>query len=250
MVGFYDTLSSIIREHGGAVCAERVQIAFTTFNDLIATSEPNILKARLRLCEPLNVEDPQEVAHVMQSMIQLIGDYISTAGLNGIQNFCQNISAIPLDPLQSFINWRAYVRGSDCITARYETLLRPLQVTNWTEFTGWSAAIRAVTFLHCTQRGGLKISVPSQLILFPTTWITADYKYQYCNDVIGARYNRTLLVPAVANLNLNLGGRNDQRISRVVFTTAGLDPYRHHGITEYDRDTSAFVTMPCEFDLR
>lgn len=249
-IGFYDTTSSIIQEHGGSECENRVKDAFATLSSLFTNNETENLQIRLRLCDPLDVKNPQEVAHIMQAMIQQIADYIPKQGLIGIQKFCRDVNAIPSDPLQSLVNWLQHVDGidrPDCVIGRYESLLRPLQQTNWTEFSpGRAAIVRVITFLHCTQRGGLKVSSPSAHNVFPTDWITADYKYQYCSDVIGERYDRTLLVREVANLILNLGGQHNLRVSHAIFSNAGLDPYRHHGIAKHDHHESATVVMPCK----
>ncbi|KAJ6623772.1 hypothetical protein Bhyg_17230, partial [Pseudolycoriella hygida] len=46
------------------------------------------------------------------------------------------------------------------------------------------------------------------------------------------RYNRSALQSAVENLNLIYGGQ-EQVISHVIYTNAGLDPWIGHGVSEY-----------------
>lgn len=60
------------------------------------------------------------------------------------------------------------------------------------------------------------------------------------------RYNRTALQSAVDNLNLIYGGQ-EQVISHVVYTNAGLDPWIGHGVSEYGLIESTAIYLQCEY---
>lgn len=60
------------------------------------------------------------------------------------------------------------------------------------------------------------------------------------------RYNRTALQSAVENLNLIYGGQ-EQVISHVVYTNAGLDPWIGHGVSEYGLIESTAIYLQCEY---
>lgn len=60
------------------------------------------------------------------------------------------------------------------------------------------------------------------------------------------RYNRTALQSAVENLNLIYGGQ-EQVISHVIYTNAGLDPWIGHGVSEYGLIESAAIYLQCEY---
>lgn len=66
----------IIRERGGDACAGRVSAAFYVMENMIENAETEYLQERLRLCDPLDVKNPQEVAIVIYRFISLIADYI------------------------------------------------------------------------------------------------------------------------------------------------------------------------------
>lgn len=59
------------------------------------------------------------------------------------------------------------------------------------------------------------------------------------------RYNRTSLQAAVDHLNLFYGGQ-EQVISHVVYTNAGLDPWIGHGVSEYGLIESTAIYLQCK----
>lgn len=167
------------------------------------------------------------------------------------------MDAIPQDPLNSLVRWIEYAYGGrpDCVTAQYATLLGRVSNTNWTELTPQAARDRVRDYLECTQLGGLRVTSDFEMDLFPSDLITSDYRFQYCRDLLGEQYNAEALPEAVEQLNLRYGGQ-DQVITHVVFSNAGLDPLIHHSIADYDFEASAvvyiesecffwFVTIPC-----
>lgn len=58
-------------------------------------------------------------------------------------------------------------------------------------------------------------------------------------------YNRDGLEQAVENLNNNFGGQ-EQVVSFVLFTNAGLDPWIGHGVSEYHLEDGAVIFIYCE----
>lgn len=66
----------IIRAHGGQECGERVNAAFAVLQQLIESAESEYLQERLRLCDPLDTANTQEVALVVSRFIDLIAQYI------------------------------------------------------------------------------------------------------------------------------------------------------------------------------
>lgn len=160
------------------------------------------------------------------------------------------MNAIPADPLNSLVRFIEYAYGGrpECVTVNYDAIIESVSQTNWTTLTPSGAVYRAIEYIYCTQLGGLKVTSDYVLDIFPNNLITAEYQYQFCADIFGEQYNATLLEGAVELLNLNLGGQ-DQVISNVVFSNAGLDPYIHHGIADYDVEDSAVVFLRCKCDL-
>lgn len=54
------------------------------------------------------------------------------------------------------------------------------------------------------------------------------------------------MLSAVENLNLIYGGQ-EQVISHVVYTNAGLDPWIGHGVSEYGLVESTAIYLQCEY---
>lgn len=69
--------------------------------------------------------------------------------------------------------------------------------------------------------------------------------YIYVLSLIIFSYRSEALQSAVDQLNFNFGGQ-DQVITRVIFSNAGLDPFIHHGIAEYDTWESGVVFLNCK----
>lgn len=157
------------------------------------------------------------------------------------------MNAIQLDPLNSLVRWIEYAYGGrpDCVNANYESIIGVVSKTNWTEFTGAAAYVRAGNYIYCTQLGGLPTTSDFALDIFPADLITEEYQFQYCRDVYGEQYNSSNLAGAIDLLNLSYGGQ-DQLITHVVFSNAGLDPWIHHGIAEYDLYESQVVYLRCK----
>ncbi len=63
--------------------------------------------------------------------------------------------------------------------------------------------------------------------------------------ILSKRYNRTALQSAVELLNLIYGGQ-EQVISHVVYTNAGLDPWIGHGVSEYGSVESTAIYLQCK----
>lgn len=157
------------------------------------------------------------------------------------------MNAIPEDPLNSLVRWIQYAYGGrpECVTVKYETLVGFVSETNWTRLTAQAAKDRVTNYLECTQLGGLRVTSDFELDLFPSDLITPEYRFQFCRDQFGPQYNSSSLAAAVEQLNLRYGGQ-DQVITHVVFTNAGLDPLIHHGVANHDLAESAVFFLQSE----
>lgn len=155
------------------------------------------------------------------------------------------MEAIQNDPFNSLLRWINYAYGAGvdgCINANYETVVAALRNTAWDETPQNVDLSRATVYLMCTQVGGLKTTSDFALDLFPAELITDEYQFRFCEDILGESYDRHALAGAVEALNLMHGGQ-DQKISHVVFSNAGLNPLIHHGIADYDQFESAVVFL-------
>lgn len=164
--------------------------------------------------------------------------------LPGLQNLCRDMSAFSADPFNSLLRWIDYAYGggrSECV-ATYENIIDSINKTSWEDLTDVTGFNRAQAYLQCTQLGGLKITTEFDLALFPLGLITEEYQYRFCEDVFGEAYDRHALPGAVVALNFNFGGQ-DQIITNVAFSNAGLDPLIHHGIANYEQYESVVVFL-------
>lgn len=101
---------------------------------------------------------------------------------------------------------------------------------------------RLLTYLRCTQTGGLKVDSDFVFDIFPNGYITEEYQFRFCEDVLGENYRRSGLQRAIEELNFVYGGQ-DQIVTHVIFSNAALNPLLHFGIAEYDQVYSDVVFL-------
>ncbi|KAG4071866.1 hypothetical protein HA402_006027 [Bradysia odoriphaga] len=236
---YFDNLSYNLRHHGSDECFGRVKNAFDVLEYLIENAEGDYLQERLRLCQPLEVDNDQEVGFLIERLVDYISAYIKQHNLFGLENFCRDMSYYNEDTLNSLIRWVLYVYdGPECYNIDYEEYIEELTQTNW---DARFASRRALAYLRCTQIGAFRIPSDYEFTAFPQL-LTDEYHYKFCEDILGEQYNRTSLQSAVDNLNLIYGGQ-EQVISHVIYTNAGLDPWISHGVSEYGlvESTAIFI---------
>jgi len=239
---YHDNLSANLRDHGSETCHLRVQNTFDILLYLFENGADDYLQERLRLCNPINSSNPQEVALLFELFIDLISNYIRRFQIFGITNFCRDMDYYDADPLNSMIRWAVYAYGfdfQDCINTNYPDLVDLLAVTDWEEST--FPRLRAYSYLRCTQIAAFRITSEYEQTAFPSL-LTEDYHYQFCEDIFGESYNRSSLLPAVHNLNIQFGGQ-EQVVPFVLFTNAGLDPWIGHGVSEYDQEEGGVIFL-------
>jgi len=230
---YHDNLSANLRDHGGLTCHALVQNSFDILLYLMENGATDYIQERLRLCDPVDNQDPQEVGLLFELFIDLISNYIRRYQLFGLDNFCRDMNYYYADPLNSLIRWAIYAYGydfQDCINSDYNELAALLAETDW-EASAYPR-LRAYSYLRCTQIAAFRITSDYEMTAFPSL-LTAEYHYQFCEDIFGPSYNRSALQPAVEHLNIQFGGQ-EQVVPYVIFTNAGLDPWVGHGVSEYD----------------
>lgn len=237
---YHDSLSGNLLQHGGLECHTRVRNAFDVLLYLFENNQAEYIRERLRLCTAVDPDNEQEVALLFESFIDLISNYIRQQHLFGLQNFCRDMEYYNEDNLNSLIRWAVYAYGydfEDCITVDYEEVVERLANTNWE--TQVYQRLRSYSYLRCTQIAAFRITSDYEMTAFPSL-LDAEYHFKFCEDIYGENYNRDALQQAVTNLNTNFGGQ-EQVVSSVLFTNAGLDPWIGHGVSEYHLEEGAVI---------
>jgi len=237
---YHDSLSANILIHGSMTCHQRVQNAFDVLNYLFENNQTDYITERLRLCNPVNPASPQEVGLLFELFIDLISNYVRQHQLFGLQNFCRDMDYFGQDTLNSLIRWAVYAYGfefDDCIDTNYPQLIGRLAETDW-EASAYPR-LRMYAYLRCTQIAAFRITSDYEMTAFPSL-LDAEYHFNFCEDIFGENYNRDALESAVQHLNTQFGGQ-EQVISRVLFTNAGLDPWIGHGVSKYHLEEGAVI---------
>jgi len=237
---YHDSLSGNLINHGSLTCHTRVRNAFDILLYLFENNQADYIRERLRLCNPVDPNNAQEVGLLFELFIDLISNYIRQHHLFGLQNFCRDMEYYNEDNLNSLIRWAVYAYGyefDDCLNTNYTQLTDRLAETDW-EASAYPR-LRAYAYLRCTQIAAFRITSDYEMTAFPSL-LNEEYHFNFCEDIFGETYNRDALEQAVQNLNNNFGGQ-EQVVSRVLFTNAGLDPWIGHGVSEYHLEEGAVI---------
>jgi len=234
---FYNTLAYNIHLRGPANCSNLLSSTFTQVQELLNDNGTQRVQELFNLCSPVNTTSEQDLAFFYETLFDFVSFYIDFRHNVGIQELCQDL-ARKNDSLVAFARWVRYVYGDDeCFNLNYENTITNLQNVASPRHD----ARRVLEYFYCTQFG-LNFRVTSENgfgDVFPDV-ISQEYHEQWCQDLFGDAYNRTLFERAVDNFNVQHGAQN-QVISSAIFSNGNLDPYLSHGIAEYDINTSEAV---------
>jgi pimeloyl-ACP methyl ester carboxylesterase len=239
---YHDNLSANIQYHGSYECHARVKNAFEVLKYLFENNQGDYIRERLRLCNDVNPQSPQEVGLLFELFIDLISHYIRQHQLYGMENFCRDMDYYPGDTLNSLIRWGIYAYSYDlvdCIDTNYPQLIQRVSQTAWEGHP--EPRLRAYAYLRCSQIAAFRTTSEYYGSAFPSL-LDAEYHFNFCEDIFGPNYNRHALEPATRRLNTQFGGQ-EQVVPFVIFTNAGLDPWVGHGVSEYDAEHGAVIFL-------
>lgn len=164
--------------------------------------------------------------------------------VHGVDELCRDMNREAGDPLNSYAFWKNYVYGHDleCFDYGYQSVVDRLSNVALTSNENVFGA-RQWYYLTCTEIGMFPITDD-------TTWlpnlVDAEYRQKKCEDLFGETYNRAELTPALQHLTAQFGSLQ-QRITNIIYTNGGIDPWLHNGML-YTRDESAEAfTIPCKY---
>lgn len=69
---------TLLPNMGERDCRNRLQEAYQTLNDLIREGETELIASRFNLCEPLDVNNLDDVASLYELSIRALTDYFET----------------------------------------------------------------------------------------------------------------------------------------------------------------------------
>jgi hypothetical protein len=203
-------------------CRRLIRNAYDIIAYLVISGEGEYLSERMNLCHPVATDDEADVASLYENTIRAILSYINQYHLAGVRSFCNDMNAIPGDPLNSFARWVRYVYGdAECFDHTYDTMIENTSNSTWGSI-GTAEGRRQWYYLQCTQIGAF-------LLADENTWlpgvVTLDYHLQKCADVFGVDFEYATLNSAFHTIMQEY----NQAISNVVYTNGFFDPFRYFG---------------------
>ena len=155
---------------------------------MINANDADELTTLFNLCQPVDTEDPWDVAAFAHTVAITFGLYVDYGGEQGVQNMCSMI----LDPntgndVEAVGNFISYVfdfeiTNTDCLRFNYEYMSNGLRQQNW-DYPATLSGAHQWTYQLCTEFGWFRTSTEEYQPfghLFPV-----DIFYDMCADVFG-----------------------------------------------------------------
>lgn len=220
--GPYDIFEYTFMIPDDGYCRALIKNAYDIIAYLVINGEGEYLSQRMNLCHPVATDDEADVASLYENTIRAVLSYVNEFHYTGVRAFCNDMAAIPGDPLNSFARWVRYVYGDqECFDHSYETMIENTSNSTWGSF-GTVEGRRQWYYLQCTQIGAF-------LLADNNTWlpgvVTLNYHLEKCGDVFGADFEYATLSGAFNTLMQEY----NQAISNVVYTNGYFDPFRYFG---------------------
>ncbi|XP_037033396.1 lysosomal Pro-X carboxypeptidase-like [Bradysia coprophila] len=220
--GPYDVLEFTFDIDDGGVCRETIQDAYEEIVGLVLSGQGAELADRLNLCNPVETDNPSDVAALYENSIRAVMYYFEDFHHQGVLDFCEDMQAVEGEPLESLARWFRYVYGDEeCFDPSYASSVERYSNPAWDEW-GTSTGRRQWYFLQCTQIG-------SFLLADNNTWLpgTVDLEYhlQKCEDVFGVEFT----YETIADAFYTLRDEFSLRIPNALYTNGNIDPLRYFG---------------------
>jgi len=203
-------------------CRNRFQQAYETLQDLIDDGDDELISNRFNLCEPLDSDNPDDIASLYELSIRALMNYVDTYHNVGVRNFCLNLRAILADPLHSFARWIVHEYGDgSCFDHRFSALVERFNDIEWDTY-GTNTGQRQQYYLQCTQLGGFPVADRY-------TWIPQNVSFSHhlrkCNEIFGQEFDERTLNAAVQALYTEF----EVSIENTLYTNGNIDPWRFFG---------------------
>ncbi|KAJ6646563.1 putative serine protease K12H4.7 [Pseudolycoriella hygida] len=220
--GPYDVFAFTFDINDGGVCRNLIEEAYVEIATLVLSGRGEELSERLNLCHPVQTDNPLDVASLYEVSVRAVMAYFNVFHYQGVLDFCEDMEAIPGEPLASLARWFRYVYGDAvCFDPSYDTAIERYSNPEWDQ-EGTNNGRRQWYFAQCTQVG-------SFLVADNYTWLagTVDIAYhlQKCEDLFGTPFP----YERITNAFYTLRDEFSQRISNIVYTNGNLDPIRYLG---------------------
>ncbi|XP_037033398.1 dipeptidyl peptidase 2-like [Bradysia coprophila] len=212
-------------------CRDRLEQAYESLQELMDDGESDIIANRFNLCEPLDTNDPDDVASLYELSVRSLMNYMDTYHITGVRNFCLNMRAILADPLHSFARWIVHEYGDgSCFDHRFSALVERANDIEWDTYST-STGQRQQYYLQCTQLGGFPVA--DRFTWIPQN-VSLEYHLRKCNEIFGREFDENTLRSAVGTLMLEF----QESIEDTLYTNGLIDPWRFFGRLFEEKGTS------------
>uniref|UniRef100_T1DPH3 Putative hydrolytic enzyme of the alpha/beta hydrolase fold n=1 Tax=Anopheles aquasalis TaxID=42839 RepID=T1DPH3_ANOAQ len=245
---FTEDFGNTIRIKGSDECYSAIFRAFHTIENLLDAGLTERVSSTFNTCDPIDTDNTLQVElflHLMTLSLEL--SMFEGFDIENVQNVCNQLTDDDFDTsmeaLAEFLKNR-YADVRDCFDLSFENFISILGDTSPEAPQNLDYGLRQLNYHVCTEFGYFQ-SARSRDQPFGSK-VTYDLFLEECAAVFGEWLTSEVLYDGVRLTNFHFGA-TDPRITNVLYTNGGIDPFRFVSITEYTNLLSNARVTPRAF---
>uniref|UniRef100_A0A1I8JVX9 Prolylcarboxypeptidase n=1 Tax=Anopheles quadriannulatus TaxID=34691 RepID=A0A1I8JVX9_ANOQN len=245
---FTEDFGNTIRIKGSDECYNSIFRAFHTAENLLDAGRTDIVSSMFNTCDPIDAENSLQVElflHLMTLSLEL--SMFDDFNIENVQRVCNVLTdeqyETPMEALAAYLKDR-YSEIRDCFDLSFENFISILGNVSVDAPQNAEFGLRQLNYHICTEFGFFQ-TAKSRDQPFGSK-VTYDLFLAECSAVFGEWLTQEVLYDGVRLTNFHFGA-TDPRITNVLYTNGGIDPFRHVSITEYTNLLANARVTPAAF---
>uniref|UniRef100_A0A182QTG6 Prolylcarboxypeptidase n=1 Tax=Anopheles farauti TaxID=69004 RepID=A0A182QTG6_9DIPT len=231
---FTEDFGNTIRIKGSNECYSAIFRAFHTAENLLDAGRTDIVSSMFNTCAPIDAENSLQVElflHLMALSLEL--SMFDDFNIDNVARVCGVLTddqyQTPMEALAAYLKDR-YAEIRDCFDLSFENFISILGDESLDAPQNQQYGLRQLNYHICTEFGYFQTAMsPYQPF---GSKVTYDLFLAECSAVFGEWLTKDVLYDGVRLTNIHFGA-TDPRITNVLYTNGGIDPFRFVSITEY-----------------
>ncbi|XP_074657679.1 putative serine protease F56F10.1 isoform X2 [Tubulanus polymorphus] len=240
---------AVVQDAFGPTCSGAFAKGTQTIEQLLLhQTGARIVSSTFKTCKPIMITSQMDVwnfysilAGNIENVVQYNKDnraFEGALGTNITVDVVCKMMMTTSDKFQGLADVSNLLLAADkqkCLDNSYADLVKSLKSTDWND----DIAGRSWVYQTCTEFGFFQSSdLPNQPFgpNFPLKFFV-----QQCVDVFGEKFNSTFIADGVHRTNINYGGYDITKVTKVIFYNGSVDPWHALGVPKSSR-SAAYVT--------
>uniref|UniRef100_A0A1I8JUL4 Prolylcarboxypeptidase n=1 Tax=Anopheles funestus TaxID=62324 RepID=A0A1I8JUL4_ANOFN len=245
---FTEDFGNTIRIKGSDECYNSIFRAFHTAENLLDAGLTETVSDIFNTCDPIDADSPLQVQLFLHLMVlSLEISMFEDFNIENVARVCETLTDdqydTPMQALAAYLQDR-YDDIRDCFDLSFENFISILGDESLDAVQNQQYGLRQLNYHICTEFGYFQTAAsPYQPF---GSKVTYDLFLEECAAVFGEWLSSDVLYDGVRLTNFHFGA-TDPRITNVLYTNGGIDPFRHVSITEYTNLLANARVTPAAF---